>query len=380
MSRPVTYRIGTIVTITLIVEVLAWVLMLGAWWLLDREVPAFRFERSWVLRAMFIGPVMVILFLLDLGWRGRALLRFAGPNTVLRMVPGISSTRTLLRFLLLRHGLSFVVVAMAGPQYGTRYEEVRAKGIDLVVAMDVSNSMLSEDLPPSRLEVAKRSLSQLIDRMQGDRLGIVVFAGDAFVQLPITTDRSAAKMFLSTIGPSSVGTQGTAIGAAIELAQESFDPESPASKSIIVITDGENHEDDAEGAARAAFKEGIVVHAVGMGTPQGGPIPVRRNGQVIGFKKDGNGSTVVSRLDEDMLRRIAAAGNGEFERATSRSAGIDRIVEGLKRMDRTETGSYRYAAYEDRYQYPLGLGLMCIIAGMCFGERSHQRKRILAGS
>jgi len=375
MSTPGTYRWGTITLIILAVELLAWGVMLIVWWLLDTEVPAFRFDRPWMLWALLGAPIMVLLFLIDLAWRNRALKRFASGSTLARTVPGVSNWRIVLRFLLLRHGLGFVVIALAAPQYGMRVEEVKAEGIDLVVAVDVSNSMSCEDLKPSRMEAARRAMSQLIERLHGDRLGIVVFAGDAFVQLPITVDRSAAKLFLSTIGTNSVGTQGTAIGAAIELAQRSFDKESAASKAIIVITDGENHEDDALGAARAAALEGIVIHTIGMGTVQGGPLPIRRNGQVTGFRKDRDGSTVVSRLDDDMLRRIAAEGNGVFVRATDNSNGIIELVEQLKSLEKVEVGSYRFAAYEDQYQWPLGIGFVLLLFSMALGDQRNTRPR-----
>ena len=370
-----TYRWGVVATVVLVLELLAAVVWAGTWYLLDREVAAFRIERPDVLWAMLGGPVLAVLFLIELAWRNRALQRFASAGTLARMVPGNSSVRVLLRFLLFRHGLSFLVVAAAGPQFGTKYEEVKSEGIDLVVAMDVSNSMDCEDLRPSRIEAARRALSQLIDKMRGDRLGIVVFAGEAFVQLPITNDRSAAKLFLGTVGTNSVGTQGTAIGAAIELAKESFDADSPGSKAIIVITDGENHEDDAEGAARDAAAAGIVVHTVGMGTPEGGPLPVKRNGQVIGFRKDGAGNTVVSRLDESMLQRIAAEGNGAYVRATAASTGIEALVADLRNMDTSEKGTFTFTAHEDQFQYPLGIGLCMILMALATGDRRHRRNK-----
>lgn len=370
MSTGATYRMGAIMTSVLVVELLVWAAMLSGWWILDTEVPAFRFERPEMLRAMLLGPLVVVIFLLHLLWRQRSLRKFASDGTLRKVLPAVSPLRTVLRFLLFRHGLGLVVIALATPQYGTRQEEVKADGIDLVVALDVSNSMVCEDLKPNRIGSARLAMERLIDRMRGDRLGIVVFAGEAFVQLPITTDRSAAKLFLSTIGTNSVSTQGTAIGTAIELASRSFDPESSAGKAIIVITDGENHEDDAEGAARSAHEKGIIVHTIGMGTPQGGPIPVRRNGQLTGFRKDRSGSTVVSRLDENMLQRIADAGGGSYIRATERSTGIEELAEELRTMDRVETGTYRFTAHADQFQYPLGLGMILLLLGMSFGERA----------
>lgn len=373
MRDPGTYRMSSAAAISILVELSAWAIMLGLWWLVDREVPSFRFDRPEMLRYMLFGPVFLIIYLLDLAWRNRALLRFASRITLPRMVPGVSTARSLARFLLLRHGLGFAVLALASPQLGSHQEEVKSSGIDLVVAVDVSNSMACEDLKPSRMLATRRSLEQLIERTKGDRLGIVIFAGDAFVQLPITTDRSAAKMFLSTVGPGSVPTQGTAIGAAIDLARSSFDAESAAGKAIIVITDGENHEDDAVGAAQRAASEGIIVHTVGMGTPEGGPLPIKVNGRMQGFRKDAEGNTVVSRLNEAMLRRIAAEGNGTYVRASSASTGIVELVDQLKTMQRSETGTYRYTAHEDQYQYPLALALLLGIASLLIGEQRNPR-------
>lgn len=373
MSSQGTYHFRSASVIVLAVELLTWALMLGTWWLLDREVPSFRFERPEMLRGMLGGPLLVLLFMIDLAWRNRALRRFAHSTTLQRMVPGVSTTRTVLRFLLLRHGLGFAVLALAAPQLGSREEVVKSKGIDLVVAVDVSNSMACEDLKPSRMLATRRALEQLIDRSKGDRLGIVVFAGEAFVQLPITTDRSAAKLFLSTVGPGSVGTQGTAIGAAIDLALQSFDRESPSGKAIIVITDGENHEDDAIGAAQRAAAENIVVHTVGMGTPEGGPLPVKVNGRMQGFRKDADGTTVVSRLNEAMLRRIAKEGNGAYVRATTTSTGILELVDQLKTMDKAETGSVIYTAHEDQFQYPLGMAIVLCLCSLLLGEQRNPR-------
>ncbi len=367
------YHLGVAITVVFVLEALLAALLLAVWYFLLRDIPAFRFEDPQFLKALLIGPVLSIIFLLHLAWRDRAIRRFTSHHTALHTVPGVSTTRMILKFLLLRHGLGIVVLALAGPQLGTRLEEVRSEGVDLIVAVDVSNSMLAQDLRPSRIELARRGLSKLIAELKGDRLGIVVFAGEAFVQLPITTDRSAAELFLSSVTTDAVGTQGTAIGTAIDLARESFDLEEPGSRAIIVVTDGENHEDDAEGAARTAAESGIIVHTIGMGTPQGAPIPVKRGGQVIGFKKDANGNTVVSRLNEPMLQQIAAAGNGTYIRASQADIGIGALIDELRSMDKTETGTWQFTAHESRFQYPLGIGLAMIVLSMAFGERRPQR-------
>lgn len=369
MTPRTAYRTATAALIVIGLELIVWLLMGLAWWLVLSKIDAFRWDRPDLLRFLVIGPVLILLFLVDIAWRNRALSRFADQATIARMVPGISTTRPVLRFLFIRHAMGFAIIALAAPQFGSHPQEVKAKGVDIVLAVDVSNSMECEDLRPSRMEAARRALEQLVDRMRGDRLGIVVFAGDAFVQLPITADRSAARLFIRTIGTGSVGTQGTAIGAAIDLAARCFDAESAASKAIIVITDGENHEDDAVGAAQRAAEAGIVVHTVGMGTPQGGPLPVRRNGQLQGFRKDPDGATVVSRLDEAMLARIASAGGGSFVRATASSTGVQELVDQLRKMDQTETGTIRYTAHDDQYQWPLGASVLLVISYLLIGER-----------
>lgn len=374
MSKRGAYRSGAIATTVLLVEVFAWGIGLALWFSADRYLQQFRLERPEVLWALFAGPVLVALYLIGMGSKNRALHRFSDTELIPAMVPGISSWRSTLKFLLLRHGLSFAIFALAGPQMGTRLEEVKAEGVDVVVAMDVSNSMLAEDINPDRMEVAKRGLSRLIDRMKGDRLGIVVFAGEAFTQLPITADRSAAKLFLNSIGPKLVRSQGTAIGAAIRQAHNSFQKEGAKGKAIIVITDGESFEDDGEAAARSAAADGIIVSTIGIGSPEGAPIPMRQNGRMIGFKKDKQGQTVITKLNEEMLKRIANAGQGRYIRASATDMGLDTLIDDLRHMEQTEMGTHRFAGHEDRFQYFLAIACLLIIPGLLLGERSLSQK------
>ncbi len=375
MSSSATYRIGLIALVVVLVEVIAWGTGLTLYLMADSYLPQFRMERPEWLPLLFAGPVLVVLYLLGLRARNRSLRRFGEAPLLRSMVPGVSSWRSALRFLLLRHGLSFALFALAGPQMGTRLEEVKARGVDVVVALDVSNSMLAEDLRPNRMEVARRALSRMIDRLKGDRLGIVVFAGEAFVQLPITADRSAAKLFLGNIGPDMVGTQGTAVGAAITLATQSFQQDGAKGRAIIVISDGESFEDDGEAAAKAAYDQGIAVSTIGIGSPQGAPIPERRGGQVAGFKKDRDGQTVMTKLNEQVLQRVAAAGHGSYTLATATDAGIDRILADLRNMDQTEVGSFAFTGHEDRFQYFVAIALLCITVGLLIGERSFAGER-----
>lgn len=373
MSSRATYHWGIMAWVAVAFELLLSAALIGLWWLLDNWVPGFHLARPDLLPALAAGPVAMLLFIADTAWRDRALRRFAQAGTLARIVPGVSAARNLGRYLLLRSGLAFATLALLTPQLGSRPETVKAKGIDLILCVDVSNSMECEDIRPSRMVATRRAMLQLIDRLKGDRLGLVVFAGEAYLQLPLTTDRSAAKLFVRTIGPQSVPTQGTAIGAAINLARQAFNPESPAGKAIIVLTDGENHEDDAIGAAQAAAAEGIVVHTIGIGTLQGGPIPLRRNGALQGFRKDSQGNTVVTRLDEGLLRRIAGAGHGTFVRASTGSMGIIEVVDQLKQLEQAEVGSVRYTAYDDQFQWPLGAALACFLLYLLLGERRNPR-------
>ncbi len=373
MSARITYHWGIMAWAAIGFELLLTLAAAGAWWFIAQWVPSFHMARPDMLPALLAGPVALLIFIANTAWRDRALRRFAQSGTLARMMPGVSAARNLGRYLLLRTGIGLAGIALLAPQLGSRPETVKGKGIDLMLCVDVSNSMECEDLRPSRMMATRRAMLQLIDRLKGDRLGIVVFAGDAYVQLPLTTDRSAAKLFIRTIGTHSVANQGTAIGAAIDLALQAFKEESPAGKAIIVISDGENHEDDAPLAAEQAAAAGIVVHAIGIGTPQGAPIPVKKGGQNLGFRKDRNGSTVVTRLNEPLLRRIASAGNGTYVRASSSNMGIVELVEQLKQMEQAEVGSMRYTAYDDQYQWPLGAALACFALYLLVGERRNPR-------
>lgn len=373
MSIRGTYRTGTVAAIVLLIEVVAWAFGAFIWYSTLHRETQFRLARPEMLYGLAIGPVLTTLYLISLAMKNRGMGLFSTGPLLAWMIPGVSNSLSALRFLLLRHGLSFALFALAGPQAADRQELVKARGVDVVVAMDVSNSMLAEDLRPNRMEVARRALIQLIEKMQGDRLGIVVFAGTAYTQLPITSDRSAAKLFLNNIGPGMVSTQGTAIGAAIEQARKSFQKDAAKGRAIIVISDGESFEDDGEAVAKAAAAEGIIVHTIGLGSPQGAPIPERSGNQVMGFKKDKDGQTVMTKLNEDMLRRVARAGNGEYVLASNSGTGIEALVQRLRGMDQSETGTYRFAGHEDRYQRFLAIACMLIFAGLFMGERGSER-------
>ena len=268
-------------------------------------------------------------------------------------------------------GLTSIIFAVAQPQFGSKLKTEKRKGVELEIALDVSNSMMAEDIQPNRLERSKRAISRLVDNLDNDKIGLIVFAGDAYTQLPITTDYASAKLFLNAVSTNIVPRQGTAIGAAINLAASSFSPQFKGNKAIIVITDGENHEDDAVGAATAAAQQGIVVHTVGMGLPQGAPIPVITNGQKD-FRKDKNGQVVVTKLDEQMLQQIAAAGNGIYVRANNAQVGLNTLFNEINKMQGAEIESVVYAEYEDQYQWFIALALFFFLLDYLVLERKNK--------
>tara|TARA_R110002096_G_scaffold69829_6_gene167551 strand:- start:4366 stop:5094 length:729 start_codon:yes stop_codon:yes gene_type:complete len=229
--------------------------------------------------------------------------------------------------------------------------------------------MLAEDLSPNRLERAKRAIYQLIEKLENDRLGIIIFAGEAYVQLPITSDYSSAKLFLESIGTDIVPVQGTAIGKAIDLALRSFNPEAETSKAIIVITDGENHEDNALGAATNALENDVIVHTIGMGSENGAPLPIYQNGRQIGFRTDNSNNTIVSKLNEKMLQEIAAAGEGTYVRATNANAGLSIIMNEINKMEKKEFGSKVFKNYDDRFQLFLLISLVLLIIEFLISRR-----------
>ena len=366
MKKPARYPLGGIAATVLILELIFWGTMVPLFFLISRFVPKFRMEAPDMLWWQLAGPVLILLFLLTLGWRNRAIRRFGEAGLVARLAPGISGVRATTRFLLLRLGFAFAAFSLCGPQLGTRQEVVEVKGVDVIVALDVSNSMLAEDLKPNRMESARRALEQLIGKLHGDRLGIVVFAGQAFTQLPLTSDRSAARLFLGNIGPDMIPVQGTAIGAAIRQAQQGFDPNAKGGKTIIIITDGENHEDDAIAAAREAAAAGITVNTVGMGDPKGAPLPLKGGG----FRKDQDGNTITSKLNIAMLQEIAAAGNGAFVQATQQQSGIQQLVDDLHTMEASDHGTVQFTGHEDHFQWFLAIGCLLIFAAIVTAERT----------
>jgi Ca-activated chloride channel family protein len=331
----------------------------------------FRFAHTDYLYALLIVPVLVILFWIARRARRKALERFGRKETISLLMPNVSRSRPVIKFIIWLLAISAIIVAVARPQFGSKLKTEKREGVELVIGLDVSNSMMAEDIQPNRLERSKRAISRLVDNLSDDKIGLIVFAGDAYTQLPITTDYPSAKLFLNAVSTEIVPQQGTAIGRAIELASASFSPQFAGSKAIIIITDGENHEDDAIGAAKSASENGIIVHTVGMGLPQGGPIPIYRNGQKD-YRKDKDGNVVVTKLNEEMLQKIAAAGNGIYVRANNAQVGLNTLFNEIEKMEQAEIESLVYSDYEDQFQWFIGLAIFMLLFDFLILERKNK--------
>ncbi|MDB5115564.1 MAG: hypothetical protein JWQ79_1056 [Mucilaginibacter sp.] len=333
----------------------------------------FRFAHTEFLWGLAAIPLFVLLFIWTNRWKNKALKALGDRSVVDTIVPDVSFSTPRLKFILFLVAFIFMVVAMADPQIGSKMEEEKRKGADLMILLDVSNSMLSQDMAPNRLENAKRAIAQLIDNLHNDRIGIVVFAGEAYVQLPVTTDYSAAKLFLSTINTNMVPTQGTAIGAAINMGLKSFDFKDGTGKAMIIITDGENHEDDAVAATKAAADRDVSVHVIGVGSGEGAPIPIYQGNKQVGFHTDSAGHTVISKMNEDMCKEIAAAGNGAYVRATNANSGLNIVMDQINKIQRKTYDSKNFKDFEDRFQFFLGFALLCLVVEFFITNRKSLR-------
>ena len=329
----------------------------------------FRFAHPEYLYAGFFIPVIMMLFFVMKYRKKKAWKKLGEENLLNQLAPTVSKSKPILKMMLYCFAFALIVVGLANPQIGTKLEEVKREGVDVIICLDVSNSMRAEDIRPSRLERSKQAISRFIDKLENDRIGIIVFAGHAYVQLPITTDFSAAKLFLSTITTDLVPTQGTAIGAAIDLSMESFVGQDNKHKTLVIITDGENHEDDALESAKKANAEGVIIHTVGMGSPDGAPIPVFQNGVKTDYLKDNEGHTVITKLDQASLEKIAAEGKGIFVRASNSDDGLESVIKEIGKMNKKTLGSKQFADYEDRFQYFLGAGLLILLLEFIISNR-----------
>lgn len=321
----------------------------------------FRFANSEYLIALWLIPALVLLYFLFNRNRKKLLEKFADKELHKTIIYSFSNIKSKIKFGIILSVITLLILAFADPQVGTKMQEVKQTGIDVYILLDVSRSMAAEDIKPNRLEKAKYQISNLIQKLRGDRIGLIVFSGEAFIQFPLTTDYSAANLFLSAVDFNSVPQPGTAIASSINLAVKSFDS-AATDKAIILITDGEDHEGDIDKAVEDATDKGIKIYAIGLGSPDGVPIPVYDNrGNQIGFKQDNNGQTVLTKLDETILKDIASKGNGKYYRGNNYEDYLDQIYSDLSKLKQAEFGVKKVTDYEDRFYFFLAPAILLLI-------------------
>ncbi|MEQ8218286.1 MAG: VWA domain-containing protein [Arenibacter sp.] len=315
-------------------------------------------EKSY-LYLLSIIPVMVVLFVFLQIWKKRTQKKFADLSLLKRLTPDRSNFKSTLKLIFILLGIASLTMALVNPKIGTKLETVKREGVDIVFAVDVSKSMLAEDIAPNRLEKAKRLVSEIINQLASDRIGIIAYAGQAFPQLPITTDYGAAKMFLQNMNTDMLSSQGTAIDQAIELASTYYDDEEQTNRVLFIISDGEDHsEGNVSNAVEDATNEGIRVFTIGVGKTKGAPIPLKRNGIVESLKKDNQGEVVITKLNEDVLQEIADEGNGEYINGENTEEAVAFIKEQLNQMDKKEFEAKQFAEFKDQFQWFLAAGLL----------------------
>lgn len=314
-------------------------------------------------------PIVVFLFVLTRWWRKRAQNKFADAESLKKLSPDKSRFKPILKLVLFVLALSCFILALVNPKIGSEMETVKREGVDIVFAIDVSKSMLAEDIQPNRLQRSKNIASRIIDNLKGDRVGIIAYAGSAFPQLPITTDYSAAKLFLDEMNTDMLSSQGTAIAQAIDLSLDYFDDETKTSRVLILITDGEDHEGQLDEISKEAAKKNIRIFTIGAGTAKGGRIPIKENGRVVEFKKDFEGETVITKMDAEALKNIADVTNGQYTDAQNTKEVLNKVEDFLDGLEKSNIESKEYASFKSKFQWLLGFGILFMVLDMLLLER-----------
>tara|TARA_B110000261_G_scaffold11982_1_gene12065 strand:- start:24 stop:1061 length:1038 start_codon:yes stop_codon:yes gene_type:complete len=325
-------------------------------------------EKIWFW-AFIIIPVMLMVFLWTFFWKKRIQKSFGSAVVLKRLSPDLSFFKSSLKFIILCLAVGFLMIGLINPKIGTKLETIKREGVDIVFAIDVSKSMLAEDVAPNRLEKSKQLVTQIINNLASDRVGIIAYAGKAFPQLPITTDYASAKMFLQSMNTDMLSSQGTAINEAIQLSRNYFDDEEQTNRVLIIISDGEDHNDLSIEVAEAASEEGIKIYTIGVGSENGGPIPLKRNGVVRSYKKDQNNETVITKLNKETLRLIANEAKGSYIDGSQTAAVVEQVRAILSVMDKKEFEAKEFAEYKDQFQWFLGIGLFFLILDVLLLER-----------
>ena len=307
-------------------------------------------------------PILFAVFLLVSFWKKRTQKKFTDELLLKRLTPEKSLFKAYLKMILFLVGFTFLIVSLTNPKMGTKLETVKRQGVDIVFALDVSKSMLAEDIAPNRLEKAKQIISKIIDKLGSDRIGIIIYAGNSYPLLPITTDHGAAKMFLQSANPDMVSSQGTAINEAIILANTYYDNDEQTNRFLFIISDGEDHQEDASSAIELTTKNGIKTYTIGVGNPEkGAPIPLKSNGVIEGYKKDSKGEVVLTKMSEETLKEIADKGNGKYVLGNRTQKTVDYVEEILAKAEKTEFETKQFSDYKDQFQWFIGFALLFIV-------------------
>ena len=325
-------------------------------------------EKIWFWLLLII-PVIVVIFLVLQIWKRHAQKKFANDYLLKRLSPNRSTFKPILKLLVLCLAFASLTIAMVNPKIGTKLETIKRQGVDIVFAVDVSKSMLAEDVAPNRLEKSKQLVTQIINNLASDRVGIIAYAGKAFPQLPITTDYASAKMFLQSMNTDMLSSQGTAIDEAIQLAKTYYDDEEQTNRVLIIISDGEDHSNVATSVAEEASDEGIKIFTIGVGEAKGAPIPIKRNNIVLNYKKDNQGQTVITKLNEETLIDIAKEANGQYINGKNTAEVLESIRDILNNMDKKEFEAKQFAEYKDQFQWFLAFGIFFLLIDILLLER-----------
>ncbi|MFL2581784.1 MAG: vWA domain-containing protein [Flavobacteriales bacterium] len=328
-----------------------------------------RWQNNWMLWFILLALVFIGVYSLNRFQQKKQLSQFKSEAALKNVLPNLSKNRSIFRFVLWTVGFCVIILSAANLQFGDKKEEVKRAGIDLMLCLDVSKSMLAEDLKPNRLTRAKLAINKIINSLGSDKIGVIVFAGDAFLQLPLTNDHSAAELFIQSINTGIIPVPGTNIASALELAKKSFPESSPTNKAIVVITDGEEHDGKAIQIAESLEEEKIKVFTIGLGSAVGTTIPNFKNGRRIGVKKDKKGSTVITRLNEPALVALANAGGGTYVRGSNQSLGLQTMLNTIGEIEKTEYEAKEYTSYTSRYQWFLALGILFILMDVLILKR-----------
>jgi Ca-activated chloride channel family protein len=329
----------------------------------------YKIEEPIYFYLLAIIPAMVVIFLLVLWWKKRTQRKFSNGALLEKLAPNASAFKATVKLIFLLLGIAFLIISMVNPKMGTKLKTIKREGVDVVFALDVSKSMLAEDIAPNRLEKAKQIISKTIDRLGSDRVGIIIYAGNSYPLLPITTDHAAANMFLQNANPDMVSSQGTAINEALELAKTFYNNDEQTNRFLIIISDGEDHQEETKQVAQNLANEGVKIYTVGVGTERGGPIPMRLNGAMIGYKKNNKGETVITKRMPEVLQGIADASDGKYIDGNITENPVSEIAEIIAKAEKSEFETKQFSDYKDQFQWFLAFGLFFLIVDIFLFEK-----------